>query len=202
MEFKVVPKDVEIFTPDEMERILNTAERHLVIPMIAIGGFAGLRNAEICRLDWTDIKLDRGFIEVRAMNAKTRARRLVPISDNLKAWLIPFAQTSGKVVVFEKPNAAMTNIGRRAGVKWKKNALRHSFVSYRLAQTNDPARTALEAGHDQRILFRHYREVVTAEMATKWFSIMPPLEIQRGMVGMVRGKRYAFRSPQLIRVAA
>lgn len=184
MDFKVVPKDVEVFTPDEMSRILAAAGRHLVTPMLVIGAFAGLRNAEICRLDWTDIKLEVGLIEVRAGNAKTRARRLVPISENLREWLRPFMLPSGKVLTHLRPDAALIKIATRAGVEWRKNALRHSFVSYRLMQTNDPAKTALEAGHDQMILFRHYRALVTADMAAKWFAIMPPIEIQRGLVGM------------------
>ena len=42
-----------------------------ILPMIVIGGFAGLRHAEISRLDWQDIDLEEGFIEVKASNAKT-----------------------------------------------------------------------------------------------------------------------------------
>jgi hypothetical protein len=64
--------------------------------------------------------------------------------------------------------------------------MRHSYVSYRLAQTSDPARTAFEAGHDQTVLFRFYRELVTPTLAEQWFGIMPPLEMQRGLVGMNR----------------
>jgi integrase len=51
--------------------------------------------AEIQRLDWKDIRLDRRFIEVSAANAKTSSRRLVRIEDNLAAWLAPFALQSG-----------------------------------------------------------------------------------------------------------
>lgn len=32
-------------------------------------------------------------------------------------------------------------------VKWKKNALRHSFISYRVAETQDVPKVALEAGN-------------------------------------------------------
>ncbi len=52
---------------------------------------------------------------------------------------------------------------------------------------NRRAKTALEAGHDQSILFRHYRSLVLPEMAERWFAIMPPLEMQRGLVGICRG---------------
>lgn len=181
-------KDVTIYSPDEAQRILNAAGKHLATPFLAIGCFAGLRSAEITRLDWRNVNFERGFIEVRADTCKTKARRLVPISDNLRAWLKPFAMPSGRVVIHHNIHEAVKKITVRAGQEWKKNAMRHSFVSYRLALTNDPARTAFEAGHDQTILFRHYREVVTPDLAAQWFAIMPPIEMQRGLVGLCRGK--------------
>jgi hypothetical protein len=39
--------------------------------------FAGLRAKEISRLDWREVKVDRGFIEVTALKSKTASRRLV-----------------------------------------------------------------------------------------------------------------------------
>ena len=192
--YQVPVTDVAIFTPDEMGRLLKTSGGHLATPFLAIGAFAGLRSAEIERLDWKNVNFERGYIEVRAETCKTRARRLVPISDNLRAWLKPFAMPSGPVVPYRGVANVHARIAVRAGVEWKKNALRHSFVSYRLALTNDGAKTALEAGHDQGILFRHYREVVTPELAAQWFAIMPPLEMERGMVGIGRAARDAYRA--------
>jgi integrase len=189
------PTDVEIFTPQEIESLLHVSGRRLTTPFLAIGAFAGLRSAEIERLDWKNVNLNRGFIEVRAETCKTRARRLVPISDNLRAWLTPFAVPTGPVVLHRAIAQAMLNLADKAGVTWKKNALRHSYVSYRLALTSDGARTALEAGHDQSILFRHYRELVEPHMAEKWFAIMPPLEMQRGLVGICRSKHARQTSP-------
>ena len=46
-----------------------------------------------------------------------------------------------------------------------KNGLRHSFCSYRLAQTNSAAQVALEAGNSPTKIFRHYRELVTPAQA-------------------------------------
>jgi hypothetical protein len=57
---------------------------------------------------------------------------------------------------------------------WRQNALRHSFISYRVAETGDVARTSLEAGNSPKMIFRHYREIVDAEAAKAWFSIRPP----------------------------
>lgn len=45
---------------------------------MAIGAFAGVRHEEIQRLDWQDIKLKAGIIEIRAAKAKTASRRTIP----------------------------------------------------------------------------------------------------------------------------
>jgi hypothetical protein len=64
----------------------------------------------------------------------------------------------------------------KAGIPggWRQNALRHSFISYRVAETGDVARTSLEAGNSPKIVFRNYREVVDGEEAKAWFAIKPP----------------------------
>jgi len=59
--------------------------------------------------------------------------------------------------------------------KWKHTALRHSFISYRVAQTQNVAQVALEAGNSPQMIFRHYRELVRPADAEKWFSITPGL---------------------------
>ena len=40
---------------------------------------------------------------------------------------------------------------------WKHNALRHSFISYRLAAVPNTAQVALEAGNSPQMIFGHYR---------------------------------------------
>ena len=171
--FRIVQKDAEIFTPDEMRRLLEAAATSTILPLLAIGGFSGMRYTEITRLDWSEVLWDRSLIEVKGYKSKTRARRLVPLLDNLRAWIEPFSCESGPVVVHNNPAAAMEKVAARAGVKWKKNALRHSFSSYRLSATNDGAKTALESGHAQNILFRYYHALVSTEAAKEWFSIYP-----------------------------
>lgn len=147
---------VEIYTPAEMTTLLNGAHE-LLRPMLAIGAFAGLRSAEIARLDWKHIHFDRGFIECEAAMTKTRRRRLVPISDNLRAWLEPLRQPAGLVVLHLRPAGACISLGMRIGLKWKRNALRHSYISYRLALVPDTARVALECGNSPNVIFAHYR---------------------------------------------
>ena len=56
---------------------------------------------------------------------------------------------------------------------WKHNALRHSFISYRVAETQDAAKVSLEAGNSPQMIFKHYRELVRPEAAKTWFNLMP-----------------------------
>jgi integrase len=69
--------DVGIFKPEEFELLMRAAPAAL-IPVLAIGAFAGLRAAEIARLDWSAVDLGRRIIELRAGQAKTASRRIVP----------------------------------------------------------------------------------------------------------------------------
>ncbi len=163
--------EIEIFTPLEFNQIVKHARPEL-IPFLTIGAFAGLRHAEITRLDWHDIKPE--FIEVTKGKAKTRSRRLVPIQPNLKVWLEPYRQVEGPVVAFANVSKQLTEVlSPESGVKWKHNGLRHSFISYRMACEKNENLVASEAGNTAAMIHRHYRELVTEEQARDWFAVMP-----------------------------
>ena len=166
---------IEIYSPKEIRRLLDAAPESFQ-PIIAIQAFAGLRSAEVMRLQWQDVKLDRQHIEITAGNAKTASRRIVPILPNLAAWLKTHAKKTG--LLFQPGNLTAFNRAQNetsvaAKVKWKANALRHSFISYRVADVQNVAQVALEAGNSPAMIFGHYRELVTADDAKKWFSIQP-----------------------------
>jgi integrase len=83
---KVKHGATQIFTPKEITKLLASVTPDF-LPCIAIGAFAGLRSAEIERLEWSDIDLEGRHIIIGADKAKTASRRVVPIHDNLAAWL-------------------------------------------------------------------------------------------------------------------
>ena len=62
---------------------------------------------------------------------------------------------------------------KASGVKWKHNALRHSFISYRLAEIQNAAQVSLEAGNSLAMVFAFYRELVKPADAVKWFNVKP-----------------------------
>jgi len=179
---KLVDHPPEIFTVDELRGLLEAAQRteRDVLPMLAIGAFSGLRDAEIKRLEWSEVNLRRGFIDVKAAKAKSARRRLVPILPNLAEWLKPYSTMKGHVV----PQAVRGKIDRvceGAGLaRWPKNGLRHSFASYRLAAIHDAPRVASELGHTSpQMLYSTYRELVLPEEAERYWKIAPASEIEK-----------------------
>ena len=173
---KVISEPPCILAPAQT-RALLTACPNEIVAAVAIGAFAGLRHAEITRLTWDKISIDRSFIEVSAAHSKTGARRLVAITPNLRSWL-DFGNISEISLVCPENYRRLFRVAHKeAGIKpWPKNALRHSFASYHLALHKNAAATALELGHTEtRTLFAHYRELVTAESAQEYFSIKKSL---------------------------
>jgi len=69
-------------------------------------------------------------------------------------------------------------------VKWKGNALRHSFGSYRMEQTKNEGLVALEMGNSPKIVKDHYFEIVDGEAAEKYWSLKPLPESERKIVSM------------------
>ena len=152
---------------------LRYAEGQGLLPFLVLGGFAGLRTAEIERQGWEEINLERGFIRVTSAKGNTAQKRLVPISKNLRQWLSICVRDSGPVCEIARTPAALTRLAARAGVKWKHNALRHSYASYRMAEIKNAAQVSLELGNSPKMVFRHYRELVTEDEAKTWFSLKP-----------------------------
>jgi len=177
----LVDRPPEIFTVDELHALLEAAQGVApdVVPMLAIGAFAGVRDAEIRRLDWSEIDITRGHIEVKAAKAKSARRRIIPIQPNLSAWLRPYAAMKGSVV----PEGARRKLDRvRKAAKlssWRGNGLRHSYASYRLAATHDAPRVASELGHtNPQMLYSTYREVVLPEEAERYWKIVPEVKAE------------------------
>ncbi len=179
--------EIEVFTSDELRRLFAACvtpvkergkwrTREDMIPYLAIGAFCGLRAAEIQRLDWSEVHLTglERFIEVKASKAKTASRRTVPIPDNCAAWLAPYAKTLGPVAAFERSDKQLfIYLAGKAGLPWKHNGLRHSFISYRVAEIKNVHQVSLEAGNSPQMVFAHYRQLVRESEATDWFSISP-----------------------------
>ena|ERR1035437_2172085 len=118
-----------------------------------------------------------GFIEVKASNAKTDTRRIVPLKPNLKAFLLPLAKKSGKVISVVNTTKQLLKAAADTGdaakeikpLAWKHNALRHSYISARVAECGDVPRVADEAGNSPQVIRSNYLKRIG-----KWVPAVSP----------------------------
>ncbi len=181
---KEVDAPVGILTVKETTRLLNATSEE-TLPYFAIGAFAGLRSAELARLDWLNVDFESGLIEVTAKKSKTARRRFIKMQPNLVAWLVPYRLHTGSVLPTNarKKFEAVRKAAELFGESWSDNGLRHSFASYHLAAFSDAAALALEMGHTGTdMIFRHYRELVKPNAAEAYWNIMPDSSLAGGKV--------------------
>ncbi len=167
-----VDKPVSILTVEQATALLNASDED-TLPYVAISLFAGVRAAEMQKLDWSEIDFESGHIEIRAAKSKTRKRRLIPISENLGAWICPVAKLRGQVMPTQFRRRFDAVKARASLQQWPQNAMRHSFGTYRLAQCQDAARVSLEMGNSPQMIFHHYRELVRPKQAQRYWEIRP-----------------------------
>lgn len=176
--------NVEIYQAEEIQAILDGLPDKW-IPFAAIGAFAGCRGAEIHRLDWTDVDLEERHITVESSKSKTGKRRVVPISDNLYAYLAPYAQKSGWVCPHYSHDSTLaqefTKAWEKAGIKVEKidNGFRHSYASFRIEEVKSLPQVAWEMNTSERKLRDNYLELVSAKKLLKWKEIMPSVALPK-----------------------
>jgi integrase len=184
--------EIRILTPEQLTQLLvarqamerdRRANKVSLIPFLTLQAFAGIRheemNGEKALLDWSNIDLESRHIYVPKDVAKTGRDRVVPISDNLAAWLHPYlpARRVGPVVDHENTPAVLTRTKRRAGISAERNqtrnALRKSYISYRLAAVKNISQVAEEAGNSPAIIKRNYKRAIPESEAQRWFGLWP-----------------------------
>ena len=169
----VVRDHIPTFSVEQLTGLLAAAPTEY-LPVLAIGAFAGLRPEEINKLRWEDLDFHERTIRVNASAAKTRKKRFAEISDNLRAWLEPYAGHIGPVAPPNLQKLRRATMKTAKIEKWYPDVLRHSFASAHYAFHRDPARTAVIMGHrDQNMLLTHYRDVMKPSEAARYWQIVP-----------------------------
>jgi integrase len=170
--YKVKQREVEIYTPSEMSKLLKAADVDF-IPYLALIAFGGVRSAELHKgLMWEAINFERATITVPAAIAKTGRKRKIVMSENLLQWLAPY-RVKSRAIFKINPYQRIAKLVKASQVKWKRNGLRHSFGSYRMEQTKNEGQVALEMGNSPAVVKDHYFEIVDERAAKAYWSIEP-----------------------------
>jgi integrase len=174
-EFKAEDADtgeIDFYRPQELRDMLNNADADL-LPVIALGGLAGLRREEILRLNWKNVWSVKGKVEIGREIAKGRKRRLVNINASLNAWLRSYRHATGQV--WNKTSGelekAYAKLRADLEIPARRNGLRHSFITFHMAAHTNENLTAAEAGNSPQMIHDHYRALATAKEAKAWFSV-------------------------------
>jgi hypothetical protein len=180
------PVKVCIWDLAQLQRLLRQTRPNM-IPFTVCQAFAGIRTEELSPedprkvpLDWSDFDWERNEIHIGLETGKT-GERIVPISDNLAAWLKPYRKERGQVCEIAEPTCAMYKAKLRAGLPSAKsesrNVLRKSCISYRLALVKNIGQVAEESGNSPAKIKSNYRRPRSESEAKAWFGLLPTTQM-------------------------
>ncbi len=191
----------EVLRPSDVARLFGALEKIAkgknappLIPFWAVRFFAGVREQETLRMDWSMIDLAAGEIHLPDTVTKTGHSRTVKIEPALAAFLAPYAKTDGPLVtpsamariyhlrkawhILQAEDAAAIARGeeiRTFPVPMPANAARHSFATFHLLAFRHAGETALQLGHggSPEMLHRHYKGIASEAEALAFWAIRP-----------------------------
>lgn len=171
----VEDKEPGVLTVEQAERLLTHASDFGLLPYTVLGLFAGLRTAELRRLEWSAVRLSEKSVIVGAAVAKKRSRRVVEINETLAAWLESCHRKTGMVTPADDFRDRFDSFRKAAKLTtWPHNALRHTFATFHLAAYGDPIKTAYIMGHrSPELIHNHYKALVTKADALKFWALRP-----------------------------
>ena len=164
-------------SPDQVQKLFAFLENEHpeMIPAFALMTFAGIRpdgkSGEIRKLSPDEVNLDAGVITILPDVSKVRELRKIPISPNLREWLLRYP--------LEKFPIIGHNFGRLRKVVNKRfelshDVLRHSAITYHVAKHKSLFDAAEVFGNSESVIRRHYKDNNRTEAeADEFFAIRP-----------------------------
>jgi site-specific recombinase XerC len=160
-----------------------------LIPPWTIGFFCGLRESELWKLTYSNIRISETetYVIVPAEISKIKRRRIIPLSENAIAWMQWYSkatncQPSGDEMLMSKWYPNKLRASRQAnyeaaageGAKWQANCKRRAFASHFIAANRNMTDLGLAMGHSTiELTFEHYVGAVSHEEGLAYFQIMP-----------------------------
>jgi integrase len=188
--FKVAQGLPEILTAKQTAELFAYLEKYqgskhrplpagCLVPYFALATFAGIRpsinGGEITRIARLKdrsrvVDLKAGVIRITPDVAKTRDVRQITIQPNLARWLARYPLDRFPIL----PKNAFDLIHDvRTKFALGHDVLRHTFISAHVAKFRSMGDTALQAGNSEAMIKKHYLNLVSAEDAEAFWSIVP-----------------------------
>ena len=175
----------EVYLPREVLAMFGIFPDIEMILLAAVQVFAGLRICEALRLTDADFQRDEAgnYKTVIVRYGKKSPHgdggyrtRPAPITPPLAALLNQITLPEGPLFKRFRLERYVTEYARLAGVTWKHNALRHTFVSYRLLAVPDRNQVAHEAGHTVTVQLDNYEGLVNVAHVKLFWAFIPSVK--------------------------
>lgn len=184
---KLKDGNVEVYSVEETEKLLTAALAHPELNLLGwfvVGFFTGVRVDELPRLDWDAFRWDEKILSVSEyVAAKHGNPRHVEFTEAFSSWIACIEDVEQRTGLFFDPTNYRHRIDRlheHAGVKKKRNGLRHNFASYHFVASGDAADTRRRMGQKtEQVLFDHYVSLVRKKEAQAYWGLRPPIEAER-----------------------
>ncbi len=161
-------RDPVILDADQSAKLMQFAVAEECALPFALMLFGGIRpDGEIQRISWSDIGTD--YISISGEISKTGDDRLIPISQNLAAWIKGHRDEPILPNNWKRKYQAV----RKAAAVVEQDVLRHTFASmfYRLHGDRE---TVQAMGHSSfKTTEKFYKRAVTTPEAQAFFVIAP-----------------------------
>ena len=129
-----------------------------LLAWVVLGLWCGLRpEAEMSRLDWTDVNIEDGFVNVHD-NWKVKLGRHVTIPEAAKLLLNKCKRKKGPIVSPKNFRKRWEWLRKEAGVyaDWDDDIMRHTYASLHYAHYKNKQQVINELGHCDESMLRHY----------------------------------------------
>ena len=172
---RVEVKPMRLLSEEELGKVLKVCRRPRDKALILFMVDTGLRRSEVLYLDWLDVDIARGVVNVRRtknkkprsvfIGAKTRRalmkyRRTVSHVDNQ-----PLFQTvSGRRFESSGLRQVFRRISERAGIKFSAHDLRRTFATLSLRNGMNPLHVQSMLGHSSLEMTRRYIQLVKDDL--------------------------------------
>lgn len=172
---KFKTKTPELFSPSELQKLRDASDDQ-TFPMLVAGAYSGIRMSEIERLRWSDVNWEERAFVLGPEITKTNRGRVAYFPQCVEGKLRNLAVLA-KLKDREKlvQGTCVENVAKltkASGVAWKKNGLRKTYISCRIALTRNAAEVAEQCGNSPTVIQQNYKGLVTKSEAESWFSAL------------------------------
>jgi integrase/recombinase XerD len=170
---KLAKKRLPVLTEDQLQTLLkhcNVRDRAILLFLVD----SGLRRAEVCALDWSDVDMQSGLVRVR--HGKGRKDRSAVVGAKTRRALLAYRRTlanrdgalfqtqAGTRMRGNTLRSVIRRLAKQTGIEVTAHALRRTFVIMSLRNGMDVLHLQAMLGHANLDMVYHYAQMVDDDL--------------------------------------